>query len=125
MHSRLKPGQADFSMHAGPRPVQTEVNATRILLRGSDGHLHLMLKALLMARNLSPRRRADGHPNALEGGLDSFARNKSSTAAAGVSGTPDPRPVAGFTCLRRQERAHWGHAGRANRSSHRLVSGKC
>ena len=82
-------------MHAGPRPVQTEVNATRILLRGPDGHLHLMWKALANGREIlllavgltvtGARRKRTG----------ALADNMSSNAAPGVPGTPDPRPAAG------------------------------
>jgi hypothetical protein len=38
-------GRAD-SLRALDRPVQTEVNATRIFIRDPNGHLHLTKKAL-------------------------------------------------------------------------------
>ena len=52
-------------MHAGPRPVQTEVNATRILLPGPDGRSRPLRKALangliflLLAAGLASLKRA-------------------------------------------------------------------
>ena len=59
-------------MHAGPRPVQTEVNATRILLRGPYGHLHLTKKASSNGRAfLLLAARADGHRNTPEANWNS------------------------------------------------------
>ncbi len=71
----------------------------RILLRGPDGHLHLMLKALangranlLLAARLTvidARRKRTG----------ALAGNTSSNAAPGLPGTPNPRPAAGPRCV--------------------------
>jgi hypothetical protein len=86
----LTPGRAGFSMPLGPRSVQTYVNATRILLRGPDCHIHLMWKALangraflLLAAGVTVTRTRWKRTGVI-------AKNKSSTAAAGVLGTPDP-----------------------------------
>src|SRR6266568_1236275 len=85
-------------MHAGPRPVQTERNVTRILLRGPDGHLHLMLKALANGREiLLLAARADSHPSAPEANWSSCWQHELQ-CRAGLLGTPDPRPATGSRC---------------------------
>ena len=114
-----------FSMPLGPRPVQTEVNVMRILLRGSHGRVHLMWKMLANARAFLLRTAGLTVTRTRWKRAGVIAGNKSSTAAAGVLGTPGPRSVAGFICPGAAGAAHWHQVGRIIRSPHRLVSGEC
>src|ERR1035441_7201009 len=85
-------------MHAGPRPVQTEVNATRILLRGPDGHLHLMWKALANGSHSfsSPPGLTATRVRRKRTGV--LVGDTISNAAPGLPGTPGPRSAIGSRC---------------------------
>jgi hypothetical protein len=90
-----------FSMPPGPRPVQTEVNAMRILLRDPDGHLHLMQKAPVNGRIFFW---ADGRRSVPEANWIRFWQHVLECRRRCLPGTPIHRPAARCMCPMRQVR---------------------
>src|ERR1035441_7482822 len=112
-------------MPPGPRSVQTEVNATRILLRGPDGHLHLMQKALANGpRNPSPHRRADRHSSAMEATWSSCWQHELQ-CRAGVAGHAGPQASGRIPMPGEVGVAHRDPGPRPSRSSTGWYSGEC